>query len=101
MTCSCSRCARCKGYVNCFVKWLQDGSKWQCNLCDMINDTPQNYYSSLDANGYRHDSQNRPELSRGSVDFVGNKDYCVRPVQEPILVFVVDTSAPAVTIVVC
>jgi len=91
------RCGRCKGYVNPFVKWLQDGAKWQCNLCDMVNDTPQNYYSSLDGNGYRHDSQNRPELSRGSVDFVGNKDYCVRPVQEPIIVFVIDTSAPAVT----
>ena len=91
------RCQRCKGYVNCFVKWLNDGSKWQCNLCDMVNDTPQTYYSSLDGNGYRHDSQNRPELSRGSVDFVGTKDYCVRPVQEPIVVFVVDTSAPAVS----
>ena len=34
------RCSKCKGYVNPYVKWISDGHKWICNLCQMHNDTP-------------------------------------------------------------
>lgn len=58
------------GYVNVFVKWVNDGAKWQCNLCGMVNDTPTHYYCGVGGSGYRLDANARPELSRGSVDFV-------------------------------
>lgn len=90
------RCTRCKGYVNRFVTWLGDGSNWRCNLCDMVNKCPVEYQCPLDGAGVRRDAQQRPELHRGSVDFVTTKDYCVRPIQEPVYLFVVDTSPAAV-----
>jgi protein transport protein SEC24 len=90
------RAVPCKSYVNPFVKWLKDGQEWQCNLCHMINPTPSYYRCPLDASGLRADASSRPELSYGSVDFIATKDYCVRPVQEPVYVFVVDTSSAAV-----
>lgn len=67
-----------------------------CNLCGMTNVTPAWYFSSLDGAGLRLDRKSRPELSLGSVDFVVNKDYCVRDQQEPIFVFALDVSARAV-----
>jgi protein transport protein SEC24 len=91
------RCTRCKGYVNPFVKWLNNGQQWLCNLCHMTNTTPSFYRCPLDGAGLRVDANSRPELSCGSVDFVATKDYCVRPVQEPMYIFVVDTSPPAIS----
>jgi len=42
------------------------------------------------------DRSSRPELQLGSVDFLVNDDYCVRPLQEPIHVFAIDISHKAV-----
>uniref|UniRef100_A0A7S2F1C4 Protein transport protein SEC23 n=2 Tax=Octactis speculum TaxID=3111310 RepID=A0A7S2F1C4_9STRA len=92
------RCTRCKGYVNCFVTWGKNGQEWSCNLCDMVNQTPPNYHCGLDGSGRRQDHAYRPELAKGSVDLVVTKQYCVRPVQQPIYLFVVDTSAHAMAV---
>ncbi len=55
------------------------------------------YYCSLDGSGYRLDRKDRPELSRGSVDFVATHEYCQRPPQRLIYIFVVDVSPFAVS----
>jgi len=89
------RCGRCKGYVNPFVTWLSGGNKWGCNLCAMVNDTPLHYRCPLDGSGARADAMERLELCRGSVDFAASSDYCVRPVQEPVYVFLVDATPAA------
>jgi hypothetical protein len=34
------RCIRCNGYVNPFVQWIDNGNKWKCNLCGVVNMTP-------------------------------------------------------------
>ena len=36
------RCSRCKAYINPSVKWEweENGNVWCCNLCSMVNDTP-------------------------------------------------------------
>jgi hypothetical protein len=44
----------------------------------MLNDVPSTYFSHLDSNGHRRDRDQRPELSRCSVEFVAPGDYMVR-----------------------
>jgi len=89
------RCTRCKGYVNPFVSWLSKGDSWGCNLCGMVNATPDYYRCPLNGSNERVDAASRPELSYGSVDLIATSSYCVRPVQEPIYVFVIDTTPAA------
>ena len=89
------------------------GHKWQCNLCFMVNATPDYYFSSLDGNNRRVDEPYRcypsisifitiimiivrPELMRGSIEYVVSKDYCFRDIQHPVYLFVIDLSPLAV-----
>lgn len=86
------RCTRCAAYVNSFTKFIQGGRKFVCNICQLNNETPRDYYCSVDQYGNRRDIQERAELSRGSVEYVVPSAYTIRPPQEPILVFVLDVS---------
>uniref|UniRef100_A0AAV1U5I3 Protein transport protein Sec24-like n=1 Tax=Peronospora matthiolae TaxID=2874970 RepID=A0AAV1U5I3_9STRA len=86
------RCTRCAAYVNSFTKFIQGGRKFVCNICQLNNETPRDYYCSVDQYGNRRDNQERAELSRGSVEYVVPAAYTIRPPQEPILVFVLDVS---------
>ncbi len=61
----------------------------------MLNDVPSNYFSHLDSNGRRRDRDQRPELSKCSVEFVAPGDYMVRPPQPPVYFFVIDVSEAA------
>lgn len=76
------RCARCRGYLNCFIRANSDFSKWECSLCGHENETPTHY------RGFAQGA-NVAELRFGSVDFdvpkvffaaekLGPKpDYCI------------------------
>ncbi|CAI5722808.1 unnamed protein product [Hyaloperonospora brassicae] len=86
------RCTRCAAYVNSFTKFIEGGRKFVCNICQLNNETPRDYYCSVDQYGNRRDNQERAELSRGSVEYVVPAAYTIRPPQEPILVFVLDVS---------
>ena len=90
------RCTRCQAYVNPSVTFTEGGHKWQCNLCNMNNDTPTNYFSGLDGTGRRLDEAYRPELLCGSIEFVVSKDYCFREIQNPIFIFIIDMSLLAI-----
>jgi protein transport protein SEC24 len=57
---------------------------------------PAEYYCQLDANGRRLDSTERPELSRGTVEYVAPAEYMVRPPMPPVFFFVIDVSYTAV-----
>lgn len=57
---------------------------------------PVEYFCALDANGRRQDADQRPELARGSVEFVAPQEYMVRPPMPPAYLFVIDVSANAV-----
>jgi hypothetical protein len=51
--------------------------RYTCNICAMINEVPMDYFCTLDATGKRLDAAERPELSRGSVDWVAPQEYMV------------------------
>jgi protein transport protein SEC24 len=89
------RCQRCRAYINCRVRFVSLGNKYVCSVCHFVNDVPQAYFSPLDANGVRHDYIARPELSRGSVDFVATSEYMSRTPAPAAFVFVIDVSAAA------
>ena len=65
----------CRAYMNPFVKFIEGGEKWICNLCGQINDTEEFYYSNVDKNGIRLDINQKPELYCGSYEFFANKSY--------------------------
>jgi protein transport protein SEC24 len=87
------RCKKCRTYINPFVSWMDNGRKWRCNLCGGVNDVPNTYFSHLDADGQRRDKDQRPELSRCSVEFVAPGEYMVRPPQPPVYFFLIDVSS--------
>ncbi|XP_020091801.1 protein transport protein Sec24-like At3g07100 isoform X2 [Ananas comosus] len=90
------RCRRCRTYINPYVTFTDAGRKWRCNLCSLLNDVPAEYYCALDATGRRLDIDQRPELSKGSVEFVAPTEYMVRPPMPPSYFFLIDVSVAAV-----
>lgn len=91
------RCRRCRTYINPFVKWIDGGRRWECNLCKALNDTPRDYYCTLDEEGKRRDAPNRPELSMGSVEYVAPPEYMVRAPMPAVYLFVVDVSSAEIS----
>jgi len=57
---------------------------------------PSEYYSQLDATGKRADINQRPELTKGTVEFVAPAEYMVRPPMPPVYFFLIDVSISAV-----
>ncbi|XP_037494590.1 protein transport protein Sec24-like At3g07100 isoform X2 [Jatropha curcas] len=90
------RCRRCRTYVNPFVTFTDAGRKWRCNICSLLNDVPGEYFAHLDATGRRVDLDQRPELTKGSVEFVAPTEYMVRPPMPPLYFFLIDVSISAV-----
>ena len=53
------RCKRCRTYIHPYVTWSENGRRWKCTICGMLNDVPSAYFSHLDANGQRRDRDQR------------------------------------------
>ncbi|XP_022768178.1 protein transport protein Sec24-like At4g32640 isoform X2 [Durio zibethinus] len=90
------RCSRCKGYINPFMKFIDQGRKFICNLCGFTDDTPRDYHCNLGPDGRRRDADERPELCRGTVEFVASKEYMVRDPMPAVYFFLIDVSVNAV-----
>ncbi|XVF39318.1 hypothetical protein PTKIN_Ptkin01aG0025000 [Pterospermum kingtungense] len=90
------RCSRCKGYINPFMKFIDQGRKFICNLCGFTDDTPRDYHCNLGPDGRRRDADERPELCRGTVEFVASKEYMVRDPMPAIYFFLIDVSMNAI-----
>lgn len=90
------RCQRCRAYINPFVKFIDGGQRYVCSLCSVPNEVPREYYCNIDGYGVRRDIANRPELSKGSVEFAATKAYEGRPVTEPVFLFLIDVSSEGV-----
>lgn len=69
------RCRRCRAYINPFMMFRSGGGKFVCNLCTYPNDTPSEYFCATTPQGVRVDRDQRPELSRGTVEFTVPKEY--------------------------
>lgn len=50
----------------------------------------------MDSTGRRIDLDQRPELTKGSVEFVAPTEYMVRPPMPPLYFFLIDVSISAV-----
>ncbi|VVA14675.1 PREDICTED: transport [Prunus dulcis] len=89
------RCSRCKGYINPFMKFIDQGRQFVCNLCGFTDETPRDYHCNLGPDGRRRDSDDRPELCRGMVEFVASKEYMVRDPMLSMYFFLIDVSMNA------
>ena len=89
------RCERCKAYINPFVRWLDAGRRFQCNMCGHLNETPTWYFCNVGPNGMRRDQFERPELAYGSVEFVASQEYSIREAAPLACIFVIDASQAA------
>ncbi|TFB07575.1 hypothetical protein CCMA1212_000209 [Trichoderma ghanense] len=86
------RCRRCRAYINPFMMFRSGGNKFVCNLCSYPNETPPEYFCAVSPQGVRLDRDQRPELHRGTVEFVVPKEYWTR---EPVglrWLFVIDVT---------
>ncbi|KAF9612370.1 hypothetical protein IFM89_039197 [Coptis chinensis] len=90
------RCRRCRTYVNPYVTFTDGGRKWRCNICALLNDVPGEYFAHLDANCRRVDLDQRPELTKGTVEFLAPTEYMVRPPMPPLYFFLINVSVTAV-----
>ncbi|OWM84267.1 hypothetical protein CDL15_Pgr011652 [Punica granatum] len=92
------RCSRCKGYLNPFMRFIDQGKKFICNLCGFTDETPRDYHCNLGPDGRRRDANERPELCRGSVEFVATKEYMIREPMPAVYFFLIDVSMNAMQI---
>lgn len=91
-----TRCRRCRTYINPFVDFYEDGTRWRCNICQLLNDVPSRFDWDPNQN-VRRDRYSRNELNYGVVDFVAPPEYLGRAPQPPIYVFIIDVSVNAVS----
>ncbi|KAH1190561.1 Protein transport protein Sec24-like [Glycine max] len=90
------RCSRCKAYINPFMKFIDQGRRFICNLCGFSDETPRDYHCNLGPDGRRRDADERPELCRGTVEFVATKEFMVRDPMPAVYFFLIDVSMNAV-----
>ncbi|KAI1505130.1 hypothetical protein F5X99DRAFT_369647 [Biscogniauxia marginata] len=86
------RCRRCRAYINPFMMFRSGGSKFVCNLCTYPNETPSEYFCATTPQGVRVDRDQRPELTRGTVEFTVPKEYWTREPTGLNWLFVIDVT---------
>lgn len=90
------RCMQCKAFLNPFSKFIENGEKYCCNICNTVNPTPQFFYCGLDKQGERPDKNDRAELCCGAYDLNAGDNFMERPPMPPTFIFLIDVSQEAV-----
>lgn len=91
------RCHRCRAYINPFMVFRNGGNKFVCNMCTYPNDVPPEYFCATNPQGARVDREQRPELMRGTVEFMVPKEYWSK---EPVglrILFMIDVCQESIT----
>ncbi|CAG7838332.1 unnamed protein product [Allacma fusca] len=88
------RCIRCKAYMSPLMQFIDGGRRFQCLLCKATTEVPPEYFQHLDHQGQRVDKWERPELCKGTYEFVATMEYCRNNAlpKEPAFIFVLDVS---------
>src|SRR5690606_8935086 len=73
-----------------------NGAKFVCNMCLFPNEVPASYYSPLDMTGKRVDREQRPELMRGTVEYIVPKEYWAKEPTPLRWLFAIDVSMEAI-----
>ncbi|KAF9579772.1 COPII subunit [Lunasporangiospora selenospora] len=90
-----ARCRRCRTYINPFVKFVEGGQRWKCNMCYTLNEVPSSFdYDSQTQQPV--DRWQRKELNHAVVEYIAPTEYMVRPPQPLVYMFVIDVSYPAI-----
>ncbi|KAI9144636.1 Sec23/Sec24 trunk domain-containing protein [Paraphysoderma sedebokerense] len=89
------RCRRCRTYINPYVQFMDQGARWKCNLCYLVNEVPESFDYDMQSQQYI-DRYKRPELTHAVVEFVAPAEYMVRPPQPAVYLFIIDVSYQAV-----
>ena len=77
------RCSKCKAYVNPFMQFHSYGKAFTCNFCSTVTQVPPDYQENIGHDGRRRDADERPELCRGSVEFVAPSSFQAIPDPQP------------------
>jgi protein transport protein SEC24 len=83
------RCDRCGSYANAFVHFRT--SSFVCNICGFSSVLPQ-AEECVAQDGVRGDVDKRPELHRGTVDYVAPEEYETGSKNPPATLFVLETT---------
>jgi len=77
-------CTNCRAYINPFVTFIDDNSRYRCNICNQINALPS-FYKWSGKKGMK-----RPELVNPVVDYV----FPIAPedITSTVYLFVIDVS---------
>eukprot|EP00930_Biecheleria_cincta_P027460 TRINITY_DN19294_c0_g1_i1.p1 TRINITY_DN19294_c0_g1~~TRINITY_DN19294_c0_g1_i1.p1 ORF type:complete len:1020 (+),score=136.57 TRINITY_DN19294_c0_g1_i1:59-3118(+) len=86
------RCTRCKAYVSTFFTWHNGGHEATCNFCNQKIEVPADYMCGVDDKGKRADHADRPELNKGTVDYVAPSDYSETLPTAPATIFVIEAT---------
>ncbi|KAG0278127.1 COPII subunit, partial [Linnemannia exigua] len=90
-----ARCRRCRTYINPFVKFVEGGQRWKCNMCYTLNEVPSSFdYDSQTQQPV--DRWQRKELNHAVVEYIAPTEYMIRPPQPLVYMFVIDVSYPAI-----
>ncbi|KAG0365139.1 COPII subunit, partial [Mortierella sp. AD032] len=90
-----ARCRRCRTYINPFVKFVEGGQRWKCNMCYTLNEVPSSFdYDSQTQQPV--DRWRRKELNHAVVEYIAPTEYMIRPPQPLVYMFVIDVSYPAI-----
>ncbi len=90
------RCRRCRAYINPFMPFRSGGNRFVCNMCTFPNEVPNEYFAPVNQQGQRVDRDQRPELTRGTVEFMVPKEYWAKDPVGLRILFVIDVGQEAV-----
>jgi len=85
------RCKICRAYINPFVTYVDQGTRWKCNICHAVNDLPA-FYNWDSKTRQAVDRNTIPELNSSVVEFVATREYTRGPPQPVVIMFVIDVS---------